>query len=483
MGAARASSCLLCLLVGLPQALMWLIDIAEGLQHLHGQDPPLIHRDIKLDNILLHDCHEQERMVARITDLGLHVVLKQQRRSLRVSTRSLLQAGLPALPRLQPQRSRLALRPHSQPASAQVSRPASPGLPDASTTFEPARASPRLRIANVNSGPEGAPKEVDGLARVCKPHDQDSRAVLNTVSQRSSVPSRQHSFILDAPALQHIFLTKGDHPSAASESTFSIAKLMMTSKLSSKTSMNEVQGASGTSSTNPDYSRQASSLLHTSLPDCSAVAEASMDKPAPDSGASSPLNSTGPVKIPSKAALNSTDLQQLGDGLWDDDSAWPAMLASIVTQPQSQKDWQWVFSLTGQTGSAVYMAPEVHSGEPYNTSADVHSFGILAYELLARSMLVFSHIGTAALPGVTTAERFAECIADGYRPARPDCIADAAVWSLIEDCWHPDPNTRPSMAALLPRLQQALQARLAAGDQLLQVRGMQAGCTADCSIM
>ncbi|KAL6761699.1 kinase-like domain-containing protein [Haematococcus lacustris] len=400
------------------QVLTWLTDIAEGLQHLHSRNPPLVHRDIKLENILLHDCHEQERMVARITDLGLHVVLGQQRRSLRVSSRSLLQAGLPALPPQQPQQSRFALKPCSQPASTQVSRPASPGLPDA-----------------------------------C--------AVSDAACQLSPLPSRQHSFIVDAPTLQHILMSKGDHPFAPSHSTSTVANLLTTFELPSTSSV------SGTSGTNPGHWSQASSVLHSSLPDCSAVVEASVDKPPPASDSCS--------------TLDSTVLQQLGR--WGDDSAWQAMLAYIDTQPLSRKDWQWVYSLTGQTGSAIYMAPEVHRGEPYNTSADVHSFGILAYELLARSMLVFSHIGTATLPGVTTAEGFAECIADGYRPARPDCIADDAVWSLIEDCWHPDPNTRPSMAALLPRLQQALQARLAAGDQMLQVRGVQAGCTADCSIM
>ncbi|GFH08551.1 protein kinase [Haematococcus lacustris] len=304
-------------------------------------------------------------------DLGLHVVLGQQRRSLRVSSRSLLQAGLPALPPNQPQQSRFALKPCRQPASTQVSRPASPGLPDA-----------------------------------C--------AVSDAACQLSPLPSRQHSFILDAPTLQHILMSKGDHPFAASHSTSTAANLLTTFEVPSTSSV------SGTSGTNPGHWSQASSVLHSSLPDCSAVAEASVDKPPPASDSCS--------------TLDSTVLQQLGR--WGDDSAWQAMLAYIDTQPLSRKDWQWVYSLTGQTGSAVYMAPEVHRGEPYNTSADVHSFGILAYELLARSMLVFSHIGTATLPGVTTA-----------------------------DCWHLDPNTRPSMAALLPRLQQALQARLAAGEE------------------
>jgi len=39
--------------------------------------------------------------------------------------------------------------------------------------------------------------------------------------------------------------------------------------------------------------------------------------------------------------------------------------------------------LTGQTGSARYMAPEVARSRPYGTSAEVYSFGILLWQLAA----------------------------------------------------------------------------------------------------
>jgi serine/threonine protein kinase len=39
------------------------------------------------------------------------------------------------------------------------------------------------------------------------------------------------------------------------------------------------------------------------------------------------------------------------------------------------------------------MAPEVHRHEPYNQSADVYSFGVLMYEVMARTMLVFTAVG------------------------------------------------------------------------------------------
>ena len=37
----------------LGDALMWLGEVAEGLAHLHAQATPMVHRDIKAENILL----------------------------------------------------------------------------------------------------------------------------------------------------------------------------------------------------------------------------------------------------------------------------------------------------------------------------------------------------------------------------------------------------------------------------------------------
>ena len=46
----------------MPRLARLLLDISSGMQHLHSQEPPIIHRDIRCANILLHeDVREKER--------------------------------------------------------------------------------------------------------------------------------------------------------------------------------------------------------------------------------------------------------------------------------------------------------------------------------------------------------------------------------------------------------------------------------------
>jgi len=47
-------------------AVLYMLDAAQGLQHIHGQPTPIIHRDIKLDNLLV-----TEENVAQLADFGV----------------------------------------------------------------------------------------------------------------------------------------------------------------------------------------------------------------------------------------------------------------------------------------------------------------------------------------------------------------------------------------------------------------------------
>ncbi|GLI71136.1 hypothetical protein VaNZ11_016235 [Volvox africanus] len=120
--------------------------------------------------------------------------------------------------------------------------------------------------------------------------------------------------------------------------------------------------------------------------------------------------------------------------------------------------FQWVYGLTGQAGSCMYMAPEVFRGEPYNEKVDVHSFGVMMYELLARDLLLVRYIGgtrAGAELGVRDPHQYAKKVCEGFRPPRHPRIPEAQ-WQLIQACWHPDPLVRPDMAEVAATLEAVL---------------------------
>lgn len=110
-----------------------------------------------------------------------------------------------------------------------------------------------------------------------------------------------------------------------------------------------------------------------------------------------------------------------------------------------------VYNRTGNTGSHIYMAPEVFRGEPYNTKVDVFSFGVVLYELMARTMLAFTESR-----GGTSEEhlvQYAGDVAGGYRPAKPK-TCPPPVWELIHRCWRQDPLDRPEMDEVVQELEE-----------------------------
>lgn len=51
----------------------WSRQILRGLHYLHSQNPPIIHRDLKCDNIFVNGNHGE----IKIGDLGLATVMQQ----------------------------------------------------------------------------------------------------------------------------------------------------------------------------------------------------------------------------------------------------------------------------------------------------------------------------------------------------------------------------------------------------------------------
>lgn len=110
--------------------------------------------------------------------------------------------------------------------------------------------------------------------------------------------------------------------------------------------------------------------------------------------------------------------------------------------------------LSHMVGTLIYMAPEVLSGAPHSFPADVYAFAITINEM-----------ATAAVPFVdrkmpvpelhTVLEtRFNEVrlrgaiVKDGLRPVLATGVPDE-YRALIEQCWHPDPDARPTFQKIL----------------------------------
>lgn len=110
-----------------------------------------------------------------------------------------------------------------------------------------------------------------------------------------------------------------------------------------------------------------------------------------------------------------------------------AEVASYLNQP---------FEMTGGTGSYIFMAGEIFRHEPYNTKADMYSFGMIMYQMLT---------GDRPFAGMEPVSAAMHASVDGLRPEWPaapvhysadDCAALGRVQGLVERCWSESPSDR-----------------------------------------
>ena len=107
--------------------------------------------------------------------------------------------------------------------------------------------------------------------------------------------------------------------------------------------------------------------------------------------------------------------------------------------------------MTGETGSARYMAPEVHRHQQYDQKVDVFSFGVLACEVLSRRR--------AYAERYMSMEQVAAAVSTSgdFRPALP-ARWPAPIADLIRRCWAQQPADRPSFSEVRAELDQLLAA-------------------------
>ncbi|XP_031114121.1 integrin-linked protein kinase 1-like isoform X1 [Ipomoea triloba] len=114
-------------------------------------------------------------------------------------------------------------------------------------------------------------------------------------------------------------------------------------------------------------------------------------------------------------------------------------LSKIAQEKDSQ-----VYKMTGGTGSYRYMAPEVYRRESYGKSVDVFSFALIVHEMFQG--------------GPANWEDAPEQVADkrAYEDSRPPLasyIYPDPIKQLLRECWHKNPDRRPSFEEIIIRLE------------------------------
>ncbi|KAK1260111.1 Serine/threonine-protein kinase EDR1 [Acorus gramineus] len=102
------------------------------------------------------------------------------------------------------------------------------------------------------------------------------------------------------------------------------------------------------------------------------------------------------------------------------------------------------YKMTGGTGSYRYMAPEVYRRESYGKSVDVFSFALLVHEMVQGQP--------------SNGRQSAEAVADrrayeGSRPSLSSAFYPEAIKTLLRECWHKDPQSRPSFEEIITQLE------------------------------
>ncbi|XP_076891508.1 putative serine/threonine-protein kinase SIS8 [Bidens hawaiensis] len=93
-------------------------------------------------------------------------------------------------------------------------------------------------------------------------------------------------------------------------------------------------------------------------------------------------------------------------------------------------------------GTPEWMAPEVLRNEPSNEKCDIYSFGVILWEL-ATLRIPWTEMNSMQVVGAVGFQ---------YRHLDIPETVDPVVARIITDCWHPEPQFRPSFKEIIGRL-------------------------------
>jgi serine/threonine protein kinase len=115
-------------------------------------------------------------------------------------------------------------------------------------------------------------------------------------------------------------------------------------------------------------------------------------------------------------------------------------LAKIVENASVDSDD--IYTMSGETGSLRYMAPEVADALPYNAAADVYSFGIILWEMNATKK---------PFEGLNRELFYERVVHGGERPSL-NRKWPSQLTSLLSECWDADMHNRPRFKEIVGRL-------------------------------
>eukprot|EP00027_Filamoeba_sp_ATCC50430_P014226 CAMPEP_0168578836 /NCGR_PEP_ID=MMETSP0413-20121227/21545_1 /TAXON_ID=136452 /ORGANISM="Filamoeba nolandi, Strain NC-AS-23-1" /LENGTH=1106 /DNA_ID=CAMNT_0008612709 /DNA_START=22 /DNA_END=3339 /DNA_ORIENTATION=+ len=101
-------------------------------------------------------------------------------------------------------------------------------------------------------------------------------------------------------------------------------------------------------------------------------------------------------------------------------------------------------TMTTQSGTLKWMAPEQLSKGNYTQKSDVYSYAMILYEIITRR---------EPFEGLSLLfEIFREVVVEQKRPRLPSNTLPA-LRSLVEQCWHADPDYRPDFKTIVEKLE------------------------------
>ena len=101
--------------------------------------------------------------------------------------------------------------------------------------------------------------------------------------------------------------------------------------------------------------------------------------------------------------------------------------------------------LTMNNGTVIYMAPEFFKADKIGFKVDVYAFGMTMYSILS---------GRPPYNPKANQWMIMQMVDKGERPELKD--VPVAYQSLIEDCWHEQPDSRPGFDEIVERLKQLI---------------------------